>query len=75
MNRINNIAINAENLKENYLTLSISIPKMYSVDFNKVNSFADLKNVVQILFAGLPITISEDCGFIDEIREYLIELD
>ncbi|MFR8619387.1 MAG: hypothetical protein ACLVEC_01210 [Romboutsia timonensis] len=69
----NNIAINTENLKENCLTLSI--PKMYSVDFNKVNSFEDLKNVVQILFTGLPITISEDCGFIDEIREYLIELD
>ena len=69
----NNIAINTENLKDNCLTLSI--PKMYSVDFNKVNSFEDLKNVVQILFTGLPITISEDCGFIDEIREYLIELD
>ena len=69
----NNIAINTENLKENCLTLSI--PKMYGVDFNKVNSFEDLKNVVQILFTGLPITIREDCGFIDETREYLIELD
>ena len=68
----NNIAINTENLKENCLTLSI--PKMYSVDFNKVNSFEDLKNVVLILFTGLPITISEDCGFIDEIREYLVEI-
>ena len=68
----NNIAINTENLKENCLTLSIL--KMYSVDFNKVNSFEDLKNVVQILFTGLPITISEDCGFIDEIREYLVEI-
>lgn len=68
----NNIAINTENLKENCLTLSI--PKMYSVDFNKVNSFEDLKNVVQILFTGLPITISEDCEFVDEIREYLVEI-
>ena len=57
----NNIAINTENLKENCLTLSI--PKMYSVDFNKVNSFV-----------GLQIKISEDCEFVDGIREYLVEI-
>lgn len=56
-------------------SFKIRMPKKYAVDFDKVNSFEDLKNIVQILFARLPITINEDCGFIDEIRKYLIELD
>ena len=48
--------------------------KSYAVDFDKVNNFEDLKNIVQILFAGLRIRINEDCGFVDEIKEYLIEM-
>lgn len=54
--------------------LTISTQKKYCVDFNKVEDFNDLKNVVQILFAGLPVVINEDCGFLDEIKEYLIEI-
>lgn len=57
---------------ENYI--EIKTPKKYCVDFDKIKTLDDLKNVVQILFAGLPITINEDCGFIDEIKEYLVEV-
>lgn len=62
------------NKLEGVIGLSINIHKKYAVDFDKVKDFNDLKNIVQILFIGLPITISEDCRFIDEIREYLIEV-
>lgn len=57
----------------NYIT--IKQPKKYSVDFDKIKDSNDLKNVVQFLFAGLPITITEECRFIDEIKEYLVEIE
>ena len=56
-------------------TFTIRKPKSYAVDFDKVDNFEDLKKVVQILFAGLRIRINEDCGFTDEVKEYLIEMD
>lgn len=63
-----------KNIKYSGETFAIRIPKNYAVDFDKVNSLEDLKNVIQILFVGLQIKISEDCEFVDEIREYLIEI-
>ena len=63
-----------KNIKYSGETFAIRIPKNYAVDFDKVNSFEDLKNVIQILFVGLQIKISEDCEFVDEIRESLIEI-
>lgn len=63
-----------KNIKYNGETFAIRIPKNYAVDFDKVNSFEDLKNVIQILFVGLQIKISEDCELVDEIREYLVEI-
>lgn len=59
--------------KEDFIT--IRIPKQYIVDFDKVKNFNDLKNVVQILFAGLPIRINDNCSFINEIKEYLVEVE
>lgn len=61
-------------ISNTHTPLTISTQKKYCVDFNKVEDFNDLKNVVQILFAGLPIVINDDCGFLDEIKEYLIEI-
>lgn len=63
-----------KNIKYSGETFAIRIPKNYAVDFDKVNSFEDLKNVIQILFVGLQIKISEDCELVDEIREYLVEI-
>lgn len=63
-----------KNIKYSGETFAIRIPKNYAVDFDKVNSFEDLKNVIQILFVGLQIKISEDCEIVDEIREYLVEI-
>lgn len=63
-----------KNIKYSGETFAIRIPKNYAVDFDKVNSFEDLKNVIQILFVGLQIKISEDCEFVDGIREYLVEI-
>ena len=63
-----------KNIKYSGETFVIRIPKNYAFDFDKVNSLEDLKNVIQILFAGLQIKISEDCEFVDEIREYLVEI-
>ena len=63
-----------KNVEYNRKVATIGIPKSYAVDFDKVNNFEDLKNVVQILFAGLQIKINEDCRFVDEIKEYLIEM-
>lgn len=60
--------------QSNESKIKIQPYKKYAVDFDKVKDFYDLKQVVQILFAGFPITISEDCGFIDEIKEYLVEV-
>lgn len=60
--------------EKNYIELNISNKKKYCIDFDKIKDFNDLKNVVQILFTGLPIVIYEDCGFIEEIREYLVEV-
>lgn len=54
---------------------TISVPKTYAVDFNKVKDLNDLKNILQILFVGLPITINENCKFIDDIKEYLVEVN
>lgn len=59
----------------NELTIKVQPCKKYAIDFDKVKDFNDLKQVVQILFAEFPITISEDCGFIDEIKEYLVEIE
>lgn len=59
----------------NYEKIScIKENKKYSVDFDKVKDFNDLKNIVQILFSGLPIIINENFGFIDEIIDYLVEI-
>lgn len=69
----NNIALSVEESKISCIPLRQ--PKRYAVDFNKVNNFDDLKNVVQILFTGLPITIGEDYDFINEIIEYLVETE
>lgn len=63
-----------KNIKYSGETFAIRIPKNYAVDFDKVNSFEELKNVIQILFVGLQIKISEDCEIVDEIREYLVEI-
>ena len=63
-----------KNIKYSGETFAIRIQKNYAVDFDKVNSFEDLKNVIQILFVGLQIKISEDCELVDEIREYLVEI-
>lgn len=63
-----------KNIKYSGETFAIRIPKNYAVDFDRVNSFEDLKNVIQILFVGLQIKISEDCELVDEIREYLVEI-
>ncbi len=57
--------------KEDFTTTEM--PKRYIVDFDKVKDFDDLKNIMQILFVGFPIIISEDCYFIDDIKEYLVE--
>lgn len=54
-------------MKENFTT--IEMPKQYVVDFDKVKDFNDLKNVMQILFTGLPIIIGENCSFVDDIKE------
>ena len=59
--------------KEDFIT--IRIPKRYIVDFDKVKDFNDLKNVVQILFAGLPVVISGNCNFVDDVKEYLVEVE
>lgn len=53
---------------------TFKIPKRYVVDFDKVKDFHDLKNVVQILFSGLPVVVNENCEFIGEIREFLVEI-
>lgn len=63
-----------KNIKYSGETFAIRTPKNYAVDFDKVNSLEDLKNVIQILFVGLQIKISEDCELVDEIREYLVEI-
>lgn len=54
--------------------IGIKEQKEYIVDFDKVKDFNDLKNIVQTLVVGLHITIRDDCSFIDEIKEYLVEI-
>lgn len=64
-----------KNIESNVKILTIKPPKKYTVDFDTVKNFNDLKNIVQILFVGMPIVINENFEFINEIKEYLIELD
>lgn len=59
---------------EGVLSLSINIPKKYKVDFEKVNDFDDLKNIVEVLFEGLNITIDETSKHIEDIKKYLVEV-
>lgn len=62
------------NKLEGSIGISIYIPKKYKVDFDKVNNFNDLKNIVEVFFEGLNVTIDETSKNIDDIREYLIEV-
>ena len=63
----------ASEKKDDFTTIKIS--KQYVVDFDKVRDFNDLKNIVQVLFVGLPIIINDNCSFIDDIKEYLVEVE
>lgn len=59
---------------EGVIGLSINIPKKYKVDFEKVNDFDDLKNIVEVFFEGLNITIDETSKHIEDIKKYLVEV-
>lgn len=59
---------------EGVIGLSINIPKKYKVDFEKVNDFDDLKNIVEVFFEGLNITIDETSKYIEDIKKYLVEV-
>lgn len=59
---------------EGVISLSINIPKKYKVDFEKVNDFDDLKNIVEVFFEGLNITIDETSKHIEDIKKYLVEV-
>ena len=59
---------------EGVISLSINLPKKYKVDFEKVNDFDDLKNIVEVLFEGLNITIDETSKHIEDIKKYVVEV-
>ena len=59
---------------EGVIGLSINIPKKYKVDFEKVNDFDDLKNIVEVFFEGLNLTIDETSKHIEDIKKYLVEV-
>ena len=59
---------------EGVIGLSINIPKKYKVDFEKVNDFDDLKNIVEVFFEGLNITVDETSKHIEDIKKYLVEV-
>ncbi|MDY3960190.1 hypothetical protein [Romboutsia timonensis] len=59
---------------EGVVGVGIKIPKKYKVDFEKVNSFDDLKNIIEIFFEGLNVTIDEDSNSFEHIKDYLIEV-
>lgn len=61
-------------MKDNCFT-TIKQTKQYMVDFDKVENFADLKNIVQIIFVGFPIRINEGFEYFEDIKEYLVEVN
>ena len=65
---------NKLNNPKDAIEFSINIPKRYKVNFEKVNNFNDLKNIIEVFFKGLDITINENSKHIEYIREYLIEI-
>ena len=59
---------------EGVISLSINLPKKYKVDFEKVNDFDDLKNIVEVLFEGSHVTIDETSKHIEDIKKYVVEV-
>lgn len=51
------------------------IPKRYEVDFDKINSIADVLVLVEVLFKGLNIAIQEDSEYFEHLKYCLKEVE
>ena len=50
---------------------TISNPKRYVIDFDKIKSFEELKMLINILYESFNIVVQEDSIYYEQLKDYL----